>query len=119
MHETKSYPGGCHCGKVRFDVVLELGEVVACNCSICSKMGWRLALAPAERFTLHSGEGEICDYQFGRKHIHHLFCSTCGVHSFGRGATPDGKRMVSINVRCLDGVDAEALPVKHFDGRSR
>ncbi len=32
---------------------------------------------------------------------------------------PDGTPMVSINVRCLEGVDLDALPVKRFDGRSR
>jgi len=26
--------------------------------------------------------------------------------------------MVVINVRCLEGIDLSALPVKHFDGRS-
>ncbi len=30
-----------------------------------------------------------------------------------------GTRMVMINVRCLEGVDFEPLPVKHFDGRSQ
>jgi hypothetical protein len=50
--------------------------------------------------------------------VHHLFCSVCGVQSFGRGATPDGRQMVAINVRCLDGVDIPSLSVDHFDGKS-
>ena len=45
-------------------------------------------------------------------------CSTCGVTSFARGSK-DGKPMVAINARCLDGVDPKALDVMEFDGASR
>jgi hypothetical protein len=26
--------------------------------------------------------------------------------------------MAAINIRCLDGIDLETVPVQHFDGRS-
>lgn len=114
----QKYTGGCHCGKVRFEVDMDLGEVVSCNCSMCSKRGSLLAFVPAENFKLISGEGDLTDYQFNKKVIHHLFCSTCGILSFGRGAGPDGKEMVAVNVRCLDDVDAEGLKVVKYDGKS-
>ncbi len=113
-----TYTGGCHCGAVRYEVELTLGQVVACNCSICSKMGWRLAFTGADAFTLTAGEDALADYQFGKHHIHHLFCKTCGIRSFGWGTDAEGNKMYSINVRCLDGVDAEALEVQHYDGAS-
>jgi hypothetical protein len=118
MSDTKTYSGGCHCGKVRFDVAVDLAHVAVCNCSICSKMGWVLAFVPGEQFTLHSGEGAVTDYQFGKKHIHHLFCATCGINSFSRGKGSDGRDAFSVNVRCLDGVDAASLPAKQYDGKS-
>lgn len=114
----QKYTGGCHCGKVRFEVEMDLGEVVSCNCSMCSKRGSLLAFVPAENFKLLSGEGDLTDYQFNKKVIHHLFCSTCGILSFGKGVGPDGKEMVAVNVRCLDGVDAEGLKVVKYDGKS-
>ena len=49
--------------------------------------------------------------------MHHLFCSTCGVHSFGR-LESDGTETVVVNVRCLDGVELGALEVQSFDGKS-
>jgi hypothetical protein len=103
---------------VRFDVSADLTQVAACNCSICSKKGWLLAFVPADRFTLRAGDTGLTDYQFNKHHIHHLFCSTCGVSAFSRGKGPGGNETVSINVRCLDGVDATAFPVKNFDGKS-
>ena len=120
MSDSKRYEGGCHCGKVRFDVELDLSQpVVTCNCSICSKTGMLLAFTGVERFRLHSGEDALTDYQFGKKRIHHLFCRSCGVRSFGRGKGPDGKEMRAINVRCLDGVAIEGLTLYPFDGKSR
>ncbi len=71
-----------------------------------------------DAFKLLSGEDALTDYQFNKHNIHHLFCSTCGVKSFGRGTAPDGKKMVAINARCLEGVDPEKLSVQHFDGKA-
>ena len=113
-----TYSGGCHCGKVRFDVSMELGKVTACNCSMCSKKGSLLAFVPATQFKLLSGDGDLSNYQFNKKVIDHLFCKHCGVTSFARGKRPDGTPVAAINVRCLDGIDAATLTVQHFDGRS-
>lgn len=116
MSESKRYEGGCHCGLVRYDVSLDLSQpLVSCNCSICLKTGMLLGFAPAEQFNLQKGAEHITDYQFGKKSIHHLFCDTCGVRSFGKGTMPDGKEMRAINVRCLDGIELDGLPVMKVD----
>ena len=118
MAQTRKYTGGCHCGSVRYEVTMALGEVLQCNCSICSKTGSLLAFAPADQFRLISGADRLTDYQFGRKRIHHLFCATCGIRSFARGTGPDGKEVRAVNVRCLDDIDVAALQIRHFDGKS-
>ncbi|MEM6991150.1 MAG: GFA family protein [Myxococcota bacterium] len=118
MTTTQTYQGGCHCGAVRYEVDLELGDVIACNCSICSKTGWLLAFAPASAFRCSTPQSNLGDYQFAKKHIHHEFCRTCGVRSFGWGLDGDGNKMVSVNVRCLDGVDVSTLAITHYDGAS-
>lgn len=120
MPETKTYQGSCHCGKVAYSVDLDLsGEVIVCNCSICNRTGTMLTFVPASQFKLARGTEALTDYQFGKKHIHHLFCSTCGVRSFARANTPDGAEMYAINARCLEGVDVDTLKVKHYDGKSK
>ena len=45
-------------------------------------------------------------------------CSRCGIRSFARGTDPQGRAMVAINARCLDGADLAAHAVRPFDGRS-
>jgi hypothetical protein len=117
--ETKTYTGGCHCGKVRYRASIALESVMACNCSICSRKGSLLTFIPAEQFELLSGEADLAEYKFNKHVISHLFCKTCGIHSFARGQRPDGTKMAAINARCLDDVDVSALTITHFDGKSR
>ncbi len=114
----QTYTGGCQCGKVRYEVQAEIAKVISCNCSRCSKLGSLLAAASASDFKLLTGEGEMTDFQFNKHVIHHPFCATCGIESYAYGKGPGGQDMVMINVRCLDGVDAEVFEVMKFDGRS-
>lgn len=118
MSKSKTYEGSCHCGSVRYEVQTSLQPLISCNCSICAKSGMILTFVPQPAFRLISGSKHLTNYQFGRKTIHHLFCKTCGVRSFGRGQGPDGTEMLAINVRCLDGVALDALKPEHFDGKS-
>jgi len=61
MAEAKTYDGGCHCGKVRYRVVTDPTEAIACNCSKCAKHGLWLTFATPEKFTLLSGEDNLLD----------------------------------------------------------
>ncbi len=115
----KTYTGGCHCGSVRFEVdIEELTGGMTCNCSMCSKWGSILTFVPASHFRLIQGEDNLTDYQFNKNVIHHLFCKTCGIKSFGRGVGPDGVPTVAINIRCLDDVDPKTLTLQEYDGKS-
>jgi hypothetical protein len=118
MGESKTYRGGCHCGKVRYEVLTDPSAAIACNCSQCAKHGLWLTFATPDQFNLLSGQDALADYLFNKKVIHHLFCSSCGVESFARGKTQDGRDVIAINVRCLEGVDISALSPKPFDGKS-
>ena len=74
---------------------------------------------PEGAFALERGDGEVTEYLWNHHVIHHTFCKTCGILSYARGTAPDGKRMVAINVRCLDDVDVDGLTITKFDGKSR
>lgn len=112
------HTGGCHCGKVKYEVEMNLENAISCNCSICMKRGSLLDFVPVSNFKLLSGESDLQDYLFNKHVIHHNFCKTCGILSFAVGSAPDGTKMVAINVRCLDGVDLSKIKVKEYDGKS-
>jgi hypothetical protein len=112
-----TYKGSCHCGQIAFEVEGELKQVMSCNCSICSRKGALMWFVPRDSLRLMTPEGKMSDYQFNKHVIHHRFCPNCGIHPFGEGKDPKGNPMAAINVRCLEGVDLDALPVNKFDGR--
>jgi hypothetical protein len=113
-----THTGSCHCGQVRFEVEGEIDGALDCNCSICRRKGSLLWFAPREALRVTAGADALATYTFNRHLIAHRFCPTCGIHPFGEGTAPDGKAMAAINLRCVDGLDLAALPVRHFDGAS-
>ena len=108
--------GGCHCGRVRFEVDAPAQlEVLDCNCSICRKTGFLHLIVPADRFRLLAGASELTRYQFNTGTAQHLFCRTCGIKSFYvPRSNPDG---FDVNARCLDDDSRRELRITAFDGR--
>lgn len=114
-----NYKGSCHCGKIAYEVEGELTGAMACNCSICSRKGSLLWFVPRDKLQLLTPEKDMSTYTFNKHVIQHRFCPTCGMHPFGEGVDPKGNKMAAINIRCLEGIDLAAVPVNHFDGRSK
>jgi hypothetical protein len=112
------HTGGCHCGKVKYEVEMNLENAISCNCTVCMKRGSLLDFVPEAKFKLLSGEEELKTYQFNKKVISHMFCKTCGILPFGKAAKPDGTKMVAINLRTLDGIDLKKLKIHDYDGLS-
>jgi hypothetical protein len=118
MAGRNAHTGGCHCGRVRFEVTVNPQEAIACNCSICSKQGLWLTFVKPTDFKLVCGLDGLNEYKFNKHVIGHMFCRTCGVEAFAKGKTKEGKDVFAINVRCLDDVDISTLKPRPFDGKS-
>lgn len=116
---TSMHRGSCHCGKVRFEVEGEIDGALACNCSICQRKGSLLWFVPRDRLRVTQGEDALATYTFNRHVIRHRFCPVCGMHPFGEGTDPKGQATAAINIRCLEDIALEAVPVHHYDGRSK
>jgi hypothetical protein len=111
-----THSGGCHCGRVRFEVLAPaVLEVADCNCSVCSKTGYLHLIVPQSRFRLLSGADALTTYEFNTRTAKHLFCRVCGIKSFYVPRShPEG---ISVNARCLDAGTVEGMQVTGFDGR--
>jgi hypothetical protein len=113
------HTGSCHCGKIRFEVEGDIKEAMACNCSICSRKGSLMWFVPRHHLTLKTPASDLSTYTFNKHVIQHHFCSTCGIHPFGEGVDPKGNPMAAVNIRTLEDIDLDTIPVKHFDGKSK
>jgi hypothetical protein len=109
--------GGCHCGAVRFRAEADLAQpVLACNCSICHMVGFLHVIAPAPEFQLEGEWDALTLYEFNSGIAKHWFCPRCGVKAFYRPRShPED---ISINARCIDDVELDALDITPFDGRN-
>jgi hypothetical protein len=110
------HQGGCHCCRVRFEVLAPaILDVDECNCSICSMCGFLHLIVTAERFKLLRGAESLSAYSFNTHTAKHLFCSTCGTKSFYVPRShPDG---YSVNARCIDRGTIEKMNLHPIDGR--
>lgn len=112
-----SYRGGCHCGRIAFEVEGEIDRVNDCNCSLCRARGYLLWFVPREQLRLETPETDLSTYRFNTHRIAHHFCPVCGVAPFAEGALNE-RPMAAVNVRCLQGVEPADLEIRQFDGRS-
>ncbi|MDR7336042.1 GFA family protein [Roseateles asaccharophilus] len=114
-----THQGSCHCGRVKFEVDGEIDSALSCNCSICERKGSLLWFAPRASLRLLTPESELANYTFNKHVIQHRFCPNCGIHPYGEGKAPNGDAVAAVNIRCIEGIDLAAVPVQHYDGRSK
>jgi hypothetical protein len=110
------YRVSCHCGRIQLDVDAELGEVFACNCSICTRSGFLHWYVEPERVTLLTEKQAVTTYVYrgidGGQH----FCPTCGDAVYRTSV--QWPPPLSVNARCIEGIDLDTLDIRPYDGRS-
>jgi hypothetical protein len=110
----QSFEGSCHCQSVKFRASVDLAESIVCDCSICTMKGSILNRVEESDFELLTPLEELSLYTFNKHIAKHYFCPKCGVHPFNR---PRSKpKMWAVNVRCLDGVQIDAVKPKPVFG---
>jgi len=110
------YQGSCHCGKIVYEVAGTLEQVVACNCTHCSRKGYLLWFVGRDKLRLKTPESDLATYTFNKHVIKHHFCPACGCAPFGFGTDPKGNATAAVNARCLEGVDLMKLKRIAYDG---
>jgi len=109
----------CHCGTVRFTVLLTDGLRTArrCNCSYCRMRGAVAVSANLEDIHVLQGKDALTLYRFNTGEAKHYFCARCGIYTFHqRRSVPD---QYGVNVACIEGMspfDFEEVPV--MEGRA-
>jgi hypothetical protein len=117
MTEFITHQGGCHCGKVRFEVDLPpTFDAEDCNCSICAMSGNIHVIVPSSRFRLLKGSEVLTEYTFNSGGAKHRFCKTCGVKSYYvPRSNQDG---FAVTYRCIDNWMDLDVTINKFDGQN-
>lgn len=110
-----TYRGSCHCGRIRFEIDTSLDHVRICDCSICRKRGALIHRVPREHVRLLTPLDELTLYTWNTHMARDYFCPSCGILPFRIPRTAQAGEW-GINVRCLEGVDLDAIPVKRVFG---
>ena len=111
--------GGCHCGKVRFELqTCRNVDVYICNCSICTMKQNHHFVVPHSDFKLLTAWDELSEYKFGTMAARQLFCKTCGIQSFYQPRS--NPTCYGITIYCLDSESLSRVAVtrKYFDGQN-
>lgn len=102
---TRISKGGCHCGRIRIEVIGEPIASVHCHCSDCQKItgaaAEAAALFPAENVKVTKGEPKSYPTQGeSGENLHRYFCGNCSTPLIGK---PDAMpNIASITIPSLD-----------------
>ena len=119
------YRGSCHCGRVRFTLEVELDHVRVCDCSVCRRRGALIHRVEESQIEIETSLDDLTLYQWHTRTAEDYFCPTCGILPFRRPRDRTPSEAVagqapfsgwSVNVRCLEGVDLDAIPVHRVHG---
>ncbi|MBA3510825.1 MAG: GFA family protein [Sphingomonas sp.] len=121
--------GACHCGAVRFTVILPFGLASArrCTCSLCRMRGAVAVTACADGLEILAGADVLATYRFNTLTAEHHFCTACGIYTHHKRRSNPNE--LGVNVACLDNVspfhfaevvvyDGERHPSDQPDGKS-
>jgi hypothetical protein len=112
-----THKGGCHCGRVRFEVDAPAELYIDdCNCSMCTRTGFQHLIVTSDRFRITQGSEALTSYTFNTGTAKHCFCGVCGIKPFYVPRShPDGW---SVNARCIDPGTVTRTTINPIDGRN-
>lgn len=108
--------GTCHCGAVAFELRTAPRHAVACNCSICRRLGAVWGHGDARDITITAAPEATIRYSHGDKEIAFHTCRTCGATTHWEGIAGQGKERMAVNLRLAEPGTIEAIGLRHFDG---
>jgi hypothetical protein len=85
---------------------------------MCQRKGSLLWFVPRGKLTLLTPEANASTYTFNKHAIQHRFCPACGIHPYAEANDPKGNATAAINLRCIEDLELDKIPVTHYDGRA-
>ena len=110
--------GTCHCGRVRITIPRLPDEITQCNCSLCTKTGFRGIYFGSEELVIR---GEVHSYvrdDLRQAYLATHRCAHCGTITHWTPLSEPPFERMGVNARLIDPALLEGVPVKEVDGAS-
>jgi hypothetical protein len=104
MNKPAKLDAACHCGAVKFQILLNDGMNSArrCSCSYCEMRGAVAVSTNLDGITFTQGQENLTLYQFNTKAAEHYFCATCGIYTHHKRRSNPNE--FGVNASCINGV---------------
>jgi hypothetical protein len=108
----------CHCGRATITLSRKPDSVTQCNCSLCTKTGFRGVYFSSEELVI---DGEFDSYvrsDLKQPYLANYRCKTCGILTHWTPLSEPPHERIGVNARLLDQSELEGVPVREVDGAS-
>jgi hypothetical protein len=108
----------CHCGRAKITLPHRPASVTQCNCSLCTKTGFRGIYFRSEELGI---EGEFDSYvreDLKQPYLATHRCKTCGIMTHWTPLSDPPHERMGVNARLVDEDVLRGVPVEEVDGRS-
>ena len=108
----------CHCGKARITLARRPESMTQCNCSLCTKTGFRGIYFPLDELTI---EGEFDSYvrsDLKQAYLANHRCRTCGILTHWTPLSEPPHERIGVNARLIDPAALRDVPIQQVDGAS-
>ncbi|MFZ6847869.1 GFA family protein [Undibacterium sp. RuRC25W] len=114
--EQPGLEGSCHCGAVRLMLPSIPETAIACNCSLCRRLGALWARYPFGSVRIEGHPEHTSNYVWGDKTLKTIRCNYCGCVTHWEPIDGELGTSHGINLRNFDLRLQEQVKVRYFDG---
>jgi hypothetical protein len=118
MAEAGGIVATCHCGRATIRLPRKPEQVAQCNCSLCTKTGFRGVYYGSAELTIagefHSYVRDDIKVRFLATHR----CAHCGTITHWTPLTEPPHERMGVNARLIDQALLEGVPIQLVDGAS-
>jgi hypothetical protein len=108
----------CHCGRATLRLPRKPESVTRCNCSLCTKTGFRGVYFGSEELVITGDFESYVRDDLKQAYLANHRCAHCGILTHWTPLSEPPHDRMGVNARLIDAALLEGVPVQEVDGAS-